>query len=76
MAFNYQKLRGLIREKGYTQRDVAEVIGVTAGTLSDKLNNKANFSTSEVNSICRMLDIANEEIGVYFFCTEGSENTN
>lgn len=76
MAFNYQKLRGLIKEKGYTQSDVAEVIGITAGTMSDKLNNKANFSTSEVDSICRMLDISNEEIGAYFFCAKCSENTN
>lgn len=76
MAFNYQKLRGRIREKGYTQGDVAEAIGITAGTLSDKLNNKATFSTNEVDSICRMLDIANAEIGAYFFCAKGSENAN
>ena len=76
MAFNYQKLRGLIREKGYTQGDVAEAIGITAGTFSDKINNKATFSTNEVDSICRMLDISNDEIGAYFFCTNSSEITN
>lgn len=67
MAFNYLKLRGRIKEKGYTQSDVANEIGMTSGTLSDKLNNKATFNTKEVDNICKMLDIPNEEIGNYFF---------
>jgi transcriptional regulator with XRE-family HTH domain len=67
MAFNYLKLRGRIREKGYTQRDVANAIGKTTGTLSDKLNNKATFTMKEVDDICKLLDIPNEEIGNYFF---------
>lgn len=67
MAFNYQKLRGRIKEKGYTQGDVANTIGITPGTFSDKLNNKASFSTKEVDGICKMLGISNDEIGSYFF---------
>lgn len=67
MKFNYSKLLGRFREYGYTQKDVAIHIGVRPSTLSLKLNNKALFTSSEIDSICKLLDIAKEDIGIYFF---------
>lgn len=67
MAYNYQKLLGRIKEKGYTQRKLASNLGMNPGTLSAKLNNKSKFTQREMNGICKMLDISNEEIGIYFF---------
>ena len=67
MQFNYSKLLGRVREFGLTQKDVAAQIGVNATTLSLKLNNKARFTASEIDAICKLLDIAKEEIGAYFF---------
>ena len=67
MQFNYSKLLGRVREFGLTQKDVAAHIGVRATTLSLKLNNKAKFTASEIDAICRLLDIAKEDIGAYFF---------
>ena len=67
MQFNYSKLLGRIREFGLTQKDVAAHIGVRATTLSLKLNNKARFTTSEIDAICKLLNIAKEDIGAYFF---------
>ena len=69
MRFNYSKLLGRFREYGLTQKEVATRIGLTATTLSLKLSNKAKFTSDEIDAICKLLDIAKEDIGVYFFTT-------
>ena len=67
MKFNYSKLLGRFREYGLTQKEVAAHIGVRPSTLSLKLNNKALLTSSEIDSICKLLNIAKEDIGAYFF---------
>lgn len=67
MVFDYSKLLGKIKEKGLTQETLAKNIGITPGSMSEKLNNKANFKQKEIFSICRVLDISINEIGEYFF---------
>lgn len=67
MEHNYSKLLGRIREKGLTQKQLAEKIGITHGTLSVKLNEKYPFTTRDINAICKVLDISKGEIGDYFF---------
>ena len=69
MRFNFSKLLGRFREYGLTQKDVATHIGLRPTTLSLKLNNKAKFTSDEIDAICKLLDIAKEDIGVYFFTT-------
>ena len=67
LLFDYSKLLGRIKEKGFTQESLAKHIGIRPGTMSDKLNNKARFKQPEIIMICEALDIALSEIGVYFF---------
>ena len=67
MVFDYSKLLGKIKEKGLTQETLAKEIGITPGSMSEKLNNKANFKQKEIFWICHILCIAIDEIGVYFF---------
>ena len=67
MQFNYSKLLGRIREFGFTQKEVATRIGILPTTLSLKLNHKARFTAVEIDAICKLLDIAIEDIGTYFF---------
>ena len=67
MKFNYAKLLGRMREFNYTQETLAKAIGKNEGTLNAKLNNKSNFTTAEIVSICKALDIASKDIGAYFF---------
>ena len=69
MKFNYSKLLGRIKEKGFTQESLAIAIGITASTMSLKLTKKANFSQPEIRNICELLDIQVEQIGEYFFAT-------
>lgn len=72
--YNYSKLLGRMKERGITQEQLAKEIGINEATLNSKLNNRFQFKADEIDAICRVLDIPNEEIGAYFFCTEGLEN--
>ena len=65
--FNYAKLLGKIKECGLTQEQLAKAIKINKSTLSAKLNGQYSFSTKEIDSICRELNISNDEIGAYFF---------
>mgnify|MGYP002519668063 CR=1 FL=1 len=67
MSFNYSKLLGKMRECNYTQEKLANAINMNKGTLNQKLNNKANFTQPEMDSICELLNIPADEIGTYFF---------
>lgn len=67
MAFDYSKLLGRIKECGFTQETLAKEVGISKGTMSLKLNNKANFGQVEIFAICVALKIPTHEIGAYFF---------
>lgn len=67
--FNHSKLLGRIKEFGFTQEELAKAIDMNPGTLCLKLKNRSRFSTDEMCSICRILEIPTEEIGAYFFTT-------
>ena len=65
--FDYSKLLGKIKEKGYTLKTFAESINISASTLSLKLSNKANFTQKEMFKACEVLGFESKNIGVYFF---------
>lgn len=67
MNYNYSKLLGRIKERGYTQEKLASEIERDKSTLNAKLNGKNAFTTKEIDDICRVLDIPNDEIVEYFF---------
>lgn len=67
MPYDYSKLLGKMKEKGYTQQQLANAIGVQTSTLNQKLSNKARFKQIEISDICIILNISDNEIGEYFF---------
>lgn len=67
MVFDYSKLLGRIRERGFTQETLAKRIGIAESSMCLKLNNKAGFRHNETFLICEALEIPTEEIGEYFF---------
>lgn len=67
MPYNYSKLLGRMKEKGLTQSQVATALGKNESTISSKLNGKFSFTVVEIDAICKLLDISNDEIGAYFF---------
>ena len=58
--YNYSKLLGRIKEKGFTLEALAKKIGLNVSTLSKKLNNKSEFHQDEIKKICRVIDISYE----------------
>ena len=68
--FNYSSLRGLVREKGYTQEGLAAATGISMTQLSAKLNGRFPFKQKDIQSIVDVLDIPSTEIGRYFFAVE------
>ena len=73
MAFDYSKLRGKIREIFKTQSAFVEAMGMSTTYLSEKLNNKVQFSQKEIDRACDLLQIAKEEIPIYFFTPKVKE---
>lgn len=67
--YNYSKLLGRMRERGITQEQLSKEVEMNETTLSAKLNNKSQFKAEEMDAICEVLDISNEEISTYFFAT-------
>ena len=67
MKFDYSKLLGRMREYGYTQEKLSKAIGIDASTLNSRLSNKSYFRQTEIDAICRVLDVSNAEIGAYFY---------
>lgn len=67
--YNYSKLLGRMKERGVTQEQLAKAIDKDLSTISAKLKNKSQFKAEEIDAVCEVLDIPNEEIGTYFFAT-------
>lgn len=65
--FDYSKLLGRIKEKGYTLKTFAKSLNISLSTLSLKLSNKAYFKQQEIDKACEVLGIERKYIGVYFF---------
>lgn len=64
---SYAKLRGRIREVFGTQEAFAEAIGMNTVSLSQRLNGKLEWKTSEIAKACEVLGIPLSENSGYFF---------
>lgn len=67
MPYDYSKLRGCIVEKLGTQTKFAKEMEFSERTCSLKLNGKVPFTQPEIIKACKILDIADGDIGAYFF---------
>ncbi|PBI23191.1 helix-turn-helix domain-containing protein [Clostridioides difficile] len=61
---NISKLKGKMVEKKYTQKKLAEELGMTVQALNAKLNNRSQFKIEEAVKISNILQI--EEPGEIF----------
>lgn len=67
MQWDYNKLRGKIREVCNTQDKFSEQLGLGRVSVSQRLNNQSEFTQDEIYKSCRILHIDAAEIPVYFF---------
>ena len=70
------KIKGLLREAGKTQADLAAVLDVAPATLSQKLNLQRPISLDEAEKMARFFGIPEDEIGKYFFKSDNALRNN
>ena len=74
MCFDYSRLRGKIREHFGTEDAFAKELGISRTSLSQRLNNRLEFSQQEMNKCCLLLGIDLSDIKAYFFTVEVQKN--
>lgn len=67
MIYNYNKLRLRINEVCGDVVKFAERLKCDKRTVADKLSEERDFSQSDIELICQILDIPRSEIYDYFF---------
>lgn len=68
-VYDYSELLGKMRSQKITQEELAKRIHLNPSTLNQKLNNKSEFSQSEIRNILSVLGIPIEMAAVYFFAS-------
>ena len=67
MDYNNNKLRGKIKEVFGSESSFCDKMNISRSTLSDKLNNKSDFTRKEMIKIVNLLDIKKDEVFDLFF---------
>lgn len=74
IKFNYDKLRGRVKEYCKTNREFAKQLGVSEQTIQKKLNCSIPFTQKEIYKAINTLCINNNEIASIFFTIEVENN--
>lgn len=56
---NFKKLKGKLKEEDYTQKEIADLLGITPQAFNSKINNRTQFTLSEVIKMINILRIDN-----------------
>lgn len=64
---NTEKIKDLMRERGISQKEVANGLGIAQSTVCLKINNNRAMSLDEADQISKMLGISDLEFRKYFF---------
>lgn len=72
--YDYSKLLGKIVEVCGSQFVFARKMGISAHSMSQKLNQKIDFKQSEIARAAKILGIAEKDYGVYFFTVKVQAN--
>lgn len=64
---NANKIKGRMRELGFVQKDIAQQLGISAPTVSQKLSGTRPMDLNEAKKLATLLMIPNDEFGLYFF---------
>ena len=65
MAFD--KLKGLMVEKGYKYIEAAIYLGVSETTFCSKMNGKKPWKREEMEQLCKMLHIPLDQMHKFFY---------
>ncbi len=73
-SYDYNKLRGRIKEKFGTQSAFAKAMGLSDVSVSNKLNNNVEWGQEEIEKSVMILNIAYSDIHSYFFTHKVEKN--
>lgn len=60
-------LKGLLREKKITYRELSKKTGISLNALFCKINGKSLFNTDEIIKVCNATGIEGDDVVKYFF---------
>lgn len=63
---NICKLKGIIAEKGFSQKSLAEMLGISTPTMYSKMK-KGVFGSDEITAMARILQLNKDEVINIFF---------
>lgn len=66
-VYDYSKLLGRMRERGFTQEKLAKTLGISETSVNLTLNNKRSFRQDEISKTADALGIKPKSIEEYFF---------
>ncbi len=58
--YPYLKLKGVLAERGLTQKYLADLLGTSVVVINYKINGHREFTYGEVEAICDALEISTE----------------
>ena len=67
MQFQYNKLKGRIKEVCQTNSKFAEEMDISTASISQKLNNKSQWTQPQIFKAVAVLMIEPSDIPAYFF---------
>lgn len=67
LMYDYQKLRGLIKEHFNTLSNFAKAINMGTTTLNSRLQGTSFFDQMEIELISKKLDLSEEDVNAVFF---------
>lgn len=59
-----------IKQSGYKKSFLANAIGVSRAGFSLKIKNKSEFRASEIDTLCKLLEIGNKDRMAIFFAKQ------
>lgn len=65
--YDYSKLKGKLREKNLNYKQFGELLGLAEATVSERLNNNAQFTQGEIERAMLTLDGSLQNADAYFF---------
>lgn len=65
--------KSVVVRKGYTQETLANAIEMSANTMSSRVNGKSCFNIDEVDKICEILEINDNDEKAAIFLAKSSQ---
>ena len=71
---NKNRLMGAIARAGFTQRSLANSMGISKNTLNSKINGKGYFDIQQIDLMCEVLGISDDKEKIEIFLSKSSQN--